>query len=120
MRTGNSVFLTDKKIKKACSEFSNHTVNEFGDLISSIILYGSCARNNYRQDSDIDVAVLIDGNYEDASRYDCEIAKIAADVSFDNIVVLNSICIPKKEFDAKKSWYPYYLNISKEGIFLYE
>lgn len=120
MRERNSVLLTDKKIKKACDEFSFNAINKLGNSILGIILYGSCARKNYTEDSDIDIAVLINGNYEDARHYDGVLADIAADISFNNIVILNSVCIPKSEYDLKKSWYPYYQNISKEGVLIYE
>lgn len=70
----------------------------YGSHIRQIILYGSYAREDFRPDSDVDIMILLDMS-------DLDIKPIA-----------------KSETHFKK-WivnYPFYSNVHKEGVVLYE
>ena len=88
--------------------------------VREIILYGSCARGDYTDDSDIDVAILTDSDRKEVKRYGDGLDDLAARIGMETFAVVNYVCLPYQEFEDKKSWYPYFMNISKEGILLYE
>lgn len=90
------------------------------DDCREIILYGSCARGDFTNDSDVDVAILTDSDRETVKKYDSMIDDIATSIGIDTMAIVNFVCLPKKEFEEKNSWYPYFMNIKKEGIVLYE
>lgn len=90
------------------------------DDCREIILYGSCARGDFDDDSDVDVAILTESDREAVKKYDSEIDDIATSIGMDTMAIVNFVCLPKKEFEEKNSWYPYFMNIKKEGIVLYE
>lgn len=85
-----------------------------GDL-SQIILFGSYARGDYREDSDMDVAVITESGNDD---YD-KVTDIIYDVMKEYGVVLNPIFLCKKDYDERKNWYPFYQSISNEGVIWY-
>lgn len=85
-----------------------------------IILYGSCARGDFREDSDVDVAVLTNSNRKQAKKYDSVIDDIALDIEDNTKAIVNFVLLPYKEFEDRKSWYPFFMNISNEGELLYE
>ena len=36
------------------------------------------------------------------------------------MAVVNFVCLSNAEFEEKKSWNPYFMNIDKGGVLLYE
>ncbi len=85
-----------------------------------IILYGSCARGDFTGDSDVDIAILTESDRNQAKKYNSELDSIASKIGIDTMAVVNFTCLPLEEFEEKKTWYPYFINIDKEGILLYE
>ncbi len=85
-----------------------------------IILYGSCARGDYTEDSDVDIAILTDSDREQVKKYSSQLDELATQIAIDTMAVVNFVCLPQKEFEDKKSWYPFFKNIAKDGIILYE
>ena len=90
------------------------------DDCCEIIMYGSCARGDFTNESDVDIAILTCSDREEVKKYDSIIDDIATSIGIDTLAIVNFVCIPKKEFEEKKDWYPYFANINKEGIVLYE
>ena len=88
------------------------------DLVK-IILYGSCARGDYKKHSDVDIALLIKGNRTDAWKYSDKIDEVATELALKYFAVVNFVLLPYEEFEEKKNWYGYFKNIAKEGIKLY-
>lgn len=105
------------------NDMSNHIRNMItlkatsliGTDLRKIILFGSYARGDFTDDSDIDIAVLT----ESGENYLEKMSDISLDVMESDNAVVNFICIPFSEFQKKKSWYPFYKNIDKEGIVWY-
>ena len=90
------------------------------DDCKKIILYGSYARGDFNFDSDVDIAILTKCSREEAKKYDSKLDEIAADLGMDTLAVVNYACVPFDEFEEKKGWYPYFMNIQKDGVVLYE
>ncbi len=85
-----------------------------------IILYGSCARGDNTADSDVDIAILTDSDREQVKKYNPQLDDLATQISIDTTAVVNFVCLPQKEYEDKKTWYPFFKNIAKDGIVLYE
>ena len=88
--------------------------------LEKIILFGSCARGDASVDSDIDFIALI----RDESANFKEIREILVDIAFDLSLENNvDVSILPQDFDEYQKWLPYipfYQNIGKEGIVVYE
>ena len=52
------LILTDKDIEVAKDEIVEKTQNLLQTDLVKVILYGSCARGDYKADSDVDIALL--------------------------------------------------------------
>ena len=90
------------------------------DDVRAIIMYGSCARGDYTEDSDVDVAILTDSNRAESKKYGDELDELATQIGLDTFAIVNYVCLPYQEFEEKKEWYPYFMSIEKEGVLLYE
>ena len=88
------------------------------DLVE-IILYGSCARGDYSEDSDIDIALFVKGSRAEAAKYSEGLDRIATVLAMKYFAVVNFVCLPYEEFMEKKEWYAYFHNIAVEGEVLY-
>ena len=80
----------------------------YGADIVGIFLYGSYARGDYDNQSDIDIAAIVKG-----SRLDLQ-NKLKA--VLENDVVVSPTVIPYDEFEEYKEKLPYYRNIAREGM----
>lgn len=92
----------------------------YGPHLKQVILYGSYARGDFRADSDIDLMVLVDLPEEKLNWF----ADAVSELGFDYNVVHDIWFMPVvKNIDHFHYWcqaYPFYANIAKEGISLYE
>lgn len=89
----------------------------FRNKLSEIILYGSYARGDYNQKSDIDVIALVDEG--DLNQYDRQILELNVDLSIEYDVDLSIVIISRVDFDSNVDIIPLYRNIDKEGISIY-
>jgi predicted nucleotidyltransferase len=89
----------------------------FGDKLDKVILYGSYARGDYDNESDIDVMVIADIKHDDCLRaYEDHFNSFgsAIDLEYD---VLTSIHV----LDSATFYYwldvvPFYKNVMREGV----
>ena len=88
------------------------------DLVE-VVLYGSCARGDYTEDSDVDIALIIKSDRIEAQKYTSDLAAIATEFAMKYFAIVNFVCLPYKEYVEKKSWYAYFKNIEREGEVLY-
>lgn len=87
--------------------------------LKEVILYGSCARGDYTEDSDIDIALVTSCDRIEVKKYNDALAQIATELAMKYFVIVNFVCLPYDEFMKKKTWYDYFKNIEAEGEVLY-
>jgi predicted nucleotidyltransferase len=88
---------------------------QYQDNLESIILYGSQARDDAKEYSDIDILVVL----KKAFNYREEIEKTShfiADLSLENDTVISRAFISTQRFHEENN--PFVLNVRKEGITL--
>ena len=89
------------------------------DDLVEVILYGSCARGDYSEDSDIDIALITKCDRVEVKKYEDGLAGIATTLAIQYFMIVNFVCLPHEEFIEKKTWYAYFRNIAQEGEVLY-
>ena len=90
----------------------------YGNLISSVILYGSTARGTRTDDSDVDVAVLLHAGTTKEMRG--QMLDLVVDLELACGKVLSVICINYKKYAEWNDTLPFYKNIREEGIVLWQ
>ncbi len=84
---------------------------------AEVILYGSRARNDFREYSDWDFLILVDGAV-DTSRTD-RIRSALYDIELDTGEIISSIVRSRHEWNGPKYRFaPLHSNIEREGILL--
>ncbi len=82
-----------------------------------LILYGSYARGDYNEESDIDLLILVDK--EKVTRDDkIKISYPLYDIQFDMGVLISPLVVSKKFWQVNPKVTPFYENVTREGIVL--
>lgn len=111
-----------KKINNIIDEFVKCVNETLGNRVKKIILYGSYARGDYNEGSDIDIMILTDLSNEEIIEYRDKISDIAYDIECENNfdITLSPLV---KNIDRFNYWLealPFYMNVQKEGVVLSE
>lgn len=115
----DEIYLNDAIIEKVTREATESVKMVMGKDLIKVVLYGSCARGDYTQDSDIDIALITSCDRMEAKMYSEKIAEISMQMAMKYFAIVNFVCLPYAEFIKKKSWYLYFQNIDTEGEVLY-
>lgn len=92
----------------------------YGSHLCKIILYGSYARGDYSEDSDIDIMILLDLSDMDIKSYRHQLSDLTFDLNMDYDVDIKPIAKSKEQYQKWMKNYPFYANVNKEGLILYE
>ena len=85
---------------------------------ATLILYGSYARGEEREDSDIDILILIDSEKEKITRGEkTKITYPISDIELETETIISPVVYTRKGW-ANHRVTPYYENVNKEGIVL--
>jgi hypothetical protein len=109
-----NINLIQKRYQKPLSEFVKETLEKYEEKIDSMILFGSVARGDAKEDSDIDILVVGDVGVEEL-----------VDISFSILLKYGKLISVK---DMKKDHfnflvheeYSFIKNVLGEGVVLYE
>ena len=91
----------------------------YGPHLQSIILYGSYARGDFKQDSDIDIMILLDISDLELKVYSQKLFYMTYDFNLDNDLDIKPIAKSEAHFKKWAENYPFYANIRNEGVVLY-
>lgn len=105
--------LTDDMI----FDLTNGLQNIFGSEIYQIILYGSAARNEATEESDIDIAILLTKEMD--TRVRDRFIDRAAKIDRKYGKVFSIVDISREKMEQWGNVLPFYRNIRKEGIVLW-
>ena len=87
-----------------------------GNRLSRMILYGSYARGDYRQDSDMDIMILIEAQPEEISGYADKIYDITYDFEMQYGIEINPSVQSIRTYEQWKNVYPFFMNVEKDGV----
>ena len=90
----------------------------FRNNISMIILYGSVARGSANKESDIDIAIVVRSQMDDATKR--RFLNWAADMDIRYERVFSIVDILEGNMKKWENVLPYYQNVKKEGIVLWK
>ncbi len=123
MYTNNSNIFSrrrgDSMLTNTMKEDLIHGLIEiFSSNILAVILYGSVARNDNTDDSDIDIVIIIKNEMDDATKERFIHWSAELDLRYDR--VFSIIDIQEENMEKWGNVLPFYQNIQKEGIILWK
>jgi len=109
---------TRDKAIQIVQEMSRHVRELYPDGEMEVILFGSYARHEETDESDIDVMYLVDAPRSDIVDRNWKLGEAAANVLFDYGVVVSPIVENKEYYLQKAEVLPFFRNIQDEGVIL--
>ena len=92
----------------------------YGSHLKTVILYGFYARGDYREVSDIDIMILLDLSDMDIKQYRHELSGENFDFNMDHGLDIKPIANRQQHFQNWVVVYPFYANVKKEGVKLFD
>ena len=81
-----------------------------------VILFGSYARNDADDGSDIDVMFLVDSSRQTIQEKHWQVGEAAAEVLMDHGIVVSPIVENRAYYHANANILPFFKNVQREGV----
>ena len=103
-----------KKYQEPLREFVNVALEKYGEKIENIILFGSVARGEAKEGSDVDILVVGDVSLE-------ELVDISIPILLEDGELISAKDMKKEHFEyLAKEGYSFVRNVLNDGVVLYE
>ncbi len=105
--------MPEEKLKRILSELLEGLKHIFGNHLAHVYLYGSQARGDARPDSDIDVLIVLNGDF-DYGDVLSRTLDLTASLSLEYDVVISRAFVSKERFEYEMS--PFLMNVRREAV----
>ena len=105
-----------KKLELITQIVKDAYLRVYGENLVEILLYGSYARGDFDQFSDVDFAGIVKGNRKNLQSDLKKIWETTDDLGLEYEILISPVAIPLDEYQEYKEDLPYYRNIEKEGV----
>ena len=93
-------------------------LNEFGDEIKEVVLFGSRAKGDATKDSDYDILIILNKN-DYNWKYKYRINEVIYDFELDNDIIIDSHILSEYEVNnTLRGSQPIFINALENGIYL--
>ena len=103
------------RAEQALAEYRRRLLPLLGDVLDALILYGSRARGDAAEDSDIDILVLVKGPFDYAALLQ-RTSQATAEVSLEYDVVLSRTFLTREDYERRRT--PFVMNVHRDGVWL--
>lgn len=110
--------MTKELIDSAVKDLAEEARIIYGDKLKEVILFGSCARGDFEDDSDVDVMILVDVPKYEIQEADNKIDHVIhkLDRKYDYDLLFAPVVQSYEEFNYWLDAMPFFKNVRKEGI----
>ena len=91
----------------------------YGSHLRQVILYGSYARGDFNEESDIDIMVLVDLSDLDIKDYRHQLTDITFEYNMDYDLEIKPVAKNIEHYYKWLNAYPFYANVNRDGVTLY-
>ena len=110
--------LENKKLDNVLNDLVTECRTVFCDKLSDVRLFGSYARGDYNEESDIDVMIVLDMSDAEVRKGRHDVCRIASMLELKYFVTISPVLYGKKEYDMRKS-FGFCKNVETEGVSQY-
>ena len=108
-----NIHMENKKLQTVLNRLRTSLSEILEDRLEGIYLYGSQARGEARTDSDIDVIIVLRGDFDYGEMLDQTI-DLVADLSLEFDVVISRAFVSQERYQQEMS--PFYMNVRREAV----
>ena len=126
VKTGNyrnwrkraNVWQKNPELIKGIMQMCHDLSTIYGDLLDKVVLYGSYARGEQTDESDVDIAVILKNGVNE--KIHDKMTDIVVDYEIEVGRTLSVISVEHEQYEQWKTVLPFYKNIDREGIVLWK
>lgn len=111
--------LKNDQVVLLLEDLNKKIITLYGESLKSIILFGSYARGDNEDESDMDIMILVDLDIEEQRIYRKALVEKITDLSIKYDIIISVIDNNYKEFYKRVDYVPFYKNVANEGVKLY-
>jgi predicted nucleotidyltransferase len=111
LTTGVKV-TTQQEIRDVLARYRSELSRILGDTLDSVILYGSRARGDAEEASDIDVLCVMNEPF-DYGELLRRTSELTAELSLAHDVVISRTFVTRQDYESRST--PFLMNVQKEG-----
>ena len=107
---------TKREVEAVVTEYASRVKALLGDKLEAVILYGSFARGDYEDGSDVDVMVLVNVPQDQQKEHWDIIADIAFELGWEHNLLISPILQSVEIFERYKDASGFFKNVLSEGV----
>ena len=100
--------------------FSREVKRLLGEKLTKVIVYGSYARGDYRDNSDVDIMILVKMTDEEIRNVKNDIYDLAFEVEMNTGIEISPVIKNEEQYEYWVDTLPFYRNVRDEGIVVSE
>jgi predicted nucleotidyltransferase len=102
--------------REAFEDFAERAQEELGESLEKLVLYGSVARGEERENSDVDILIVLD---EDSRKLKEKALDLAYELTLKHEIHVSPILLSKEEFEKVEDFGSKFLeSVMDEGEFI--
>ena len=101
-------------------QFAQNLREILGANLSKVIVYGSYARGDYRDNSDVDVMIQVKLQEEEIKRIENAVYDLAFDLEMSTGIDISPIIKNEAQYEYWVDTLPFYRNVKDEGVIVNE
>ncbi|MCI8292958.1 MAG: nucleotidyltransferase domain-containing protein [Hespellia sp.] len=103
-------------VRNIIYQFSQQMEMIFGSHLSKVIVYGSYARGDYQDNSDVDVMILVNLSEVEIKSKENMVYDVAFDIEMRTGIDIFPIIKNEDQYEYWVDVLPYYRNVREEGV----
>jgi predicted nucleotidyltransferase len=112
--------MTDaEKINESLTKVRSFAEFLFGEKLKAVILFGSYARGDFDEESDVDIMIIVDVDARELSSYRPRFSHFGTELDLKYDVFHSFTLQDKATFERWKDSLPFYKNVLQEGTMVY-
>ena len=108
-----------ENIQNIILEFVQQVKFIFEENLRKVILYGSFARGDYNEDSDIDIMILTSLADNEIEMIENKVFDLAFEYQMNHFVDISVVIKNEEQFNYWLGALPFYNNVNKEGVVIH-
>lgn len=109
---------TQSQLHTILSAVYQKSVEEFGDKLDAVILYGSYARGDYDEESDIDVMVRVKLSQAELKTHQWNMSVFSSRLGLAENIMISLNLQDYETFEQYKDALPFYRNVILDGVMI--